>query len=160
MVYKKRPMHTHFVPIRELLRRQDRFRDILGRRQRECDLLASLRAQLPDSMREHCLDLGLDQDKLTLFLDSPAWATRVRFLIGEIAGPLSDRGITEIRVRVRPERSKTPAMPDGTSTKQGLTMGAAAHLIEAAEHAPDAELASAFRRLATRYVPRIPRPAD
>jgi hypothetical protein len=42
-------------------------------------LLNQVRALLPADMKPHCTDIKVQGEALTLFVDSPSWATRIRY---------------------------------------------------------------------------------
>lgn len=150
-------MRAPFAHIRDLLRNHRALGDLLEQRQREFGLLSSVRAQLPDSMRKHCLDVGLDETRLTLYLDSPAWATRARFLAGDLVAALGERGIHEVCVQVRLAGTSEPVMPQAAGpTRRRLTAGAVAHLLDAADHLQDPGLQDVFRRFAQRHAQQTP----
>ena len=149
-------MRAPFAHIRDLLRNHRALGDLLEQRQRECGLLSAVRARLPESMRKHCLDVGLDETRLTLYLDSPAWATRARFLAGDLVAALGERGIHEVCVQVRPGDAGEPVAPLATGSKRGLTAGAVAHLLDAADHLQDPGLREVFRRFAQRHARQTP----
>ena len=163
-------MRSSLVHIGALIGHQENIRLLVEKRRLEIRVLGLLRARLTPAMQPHCLELGLQEGVLTLFFDSPAWATRARFLSSEILDWIGDqsererrqadlggseieaiRGITEIQIRIRPDGSetlKTPTPRGGI----GLSAAAAEHLLAAADSMRYPELADTFRRLAARHV--------
>lgn len=144
-------MSAKLSHISNLLRNNKSARELLERRQREVELLAQVRDRLPESMRSHCLDVGIAGHRLTVFLDSPAWLTRARFLTDEIAASLKEQQITEARIQVRLD------CDDATSSRQralsplGLTADTVQHLLEAADNMQDPELSRVLKKFATRH---------
>jgi hypothetical protein len=65
-------------------------------------LLAEVRRLLPDDLAGHCSAAQLDGHLLTLHADSPAWATRLRYLSAQLRSlmRLNHPALTEIRIRV------------------------------------------------------------
>ena len=153
-------MRTPLAHIRDLLRNHRTLGELLEQRQRELDLLLAVRANLPECMQEHCLDVGLDEARLTLYLDSPAWATRARFLAGDLAAALGERGIGEVRIQVRLGEVSAPVAPPAAGPARHLTAGAVAHLLDAADHLQDPDLRETFRRFAQRHAQQTPEPGD
>lgn len=149
-------MRAPFAHIRDLLRNHRALGDLLEQRQREFGLLSAVHARLPESMRKHCLDVGLDETRLTLYLDSPAWATRARFLAGDLVDAFGERGIHEVCVQVRLGGATEPVAPQATGPKRGLTADAVAHLLDAADHLQDPDLREVFRRFAQRHAQQTP----
>lgn len=112
-------------------------------------------ARLPEPLRAHCCAVKLTDGVLTLFLDSPAWTTRARFLVDRISDALARADINEIRtrVRLRGEPSKAGLVtsdPRGTG-RPGLSRDTVDHLLTAADAMPDEELAKIFRRFARHH---------
>jgi hypothetical protein len=150
-------MRPRFAHVRDLLRSHKTIKDLLDHRQRELELIAAVRGHLPESVRAHCLDIGLVEERLVIFLDSPTWATRARFLADDILNSLSHLGVREIRVQVRLNDKNGPAFQQGKAgPRHRLTAGAQIHLLEAADHMHDPELREAFRRFALRRAPSDP----
>jgi len=138
--------------VQNLLNQHATIRALVDQRGREIELLDAVRAQLPTPLREHCLDVSIAEDCMTLFLDAPAWATRIRFLADDIIASLSLTRITRIRTQIRVDQPKKPAADEKTKQARGLTASAARHLLDAAEDMEDPTLRETFRRFALRHV--------
>ncbi len=145
-------MQARLSHIRELLGNNGAARSLLERRQREIELLTQVRARLPKSMRSHCLGIGVTENRLTVFLDSPAWMTRARFLIEEIADSLKEQRIDEVRLQIRLTDDAASACQAATPARR-LTIASARHLLEAADNTPDPELSRALKNFASRHLP-------
>lgn len=114
----KRPAGA--LPAIEKLKLNRGLQPLLARLKRHRDLLAAVRRFLPEAMRPHCLACVLDdRGLLTLYVDTAAWASRLRFqqmallpALGEIAA------VRRIQARVllpvaRVERAAPPPrVPD------------------------------------------------
>ncbi|MFP4062861.1 MAG: DciA family protein [Halochromatium sp.] len=72
--------------------------DEIERRER---LLSEIRGYLPAEMARHCCQASLLAGELTLFVDSPVWVERFRFLCCERIASLKAAGIEVERCRVR-----------------------------------------------------------
>ncbi len=112
-------------------------------------------ARLPEPLRAHCRAVKLTDGVLTLFLDSPAWATRARFLVDQISGALARADINEIRTRVRlgggPSTKGLVRSNPRAATRPGLSRETVEHLLRAADAMPDEALAKIFRRFAQHH---------
>jgi hypothetical protein len=110
-------------------------------------LLENLLSQLPPDCRPHCAGLRPDADTLTVFADSPVWATRLRYEVPRI---LPELGFRNLRVRVVPPASTAPP---AVRKAPPLSAAAADLLRETAAGVADPELAAALLRLAARHRP-------
>lgn len=112
-------------------------------------------AGLPEPLRAHCSAVKLTDGVLTLFLDSPAWATRARFLVDQISSALARADVHEIRTRVRlggePNKTGLVASNPRAAARPGLSRDTVDHLLRAADAMPDEDLAKIFRRFARHH---------
>lgn len=112
-------------------------------------LLKQLRPWLPASLREHCVHAQARRGELLLFVDSPAWSSRLRFLAPQLL-------IHAVRiVRPQPRRLIVRVLPQAVETRRrrppALLSGSSAKLIRvAAATVTDDRLRDALRRLAAR----------
>ncbi len=95
--------------IRRHLRASQPIAALLDEIERREQLLSDLRQRLPADLAKHCCQAALSAGELTLFVDSPVWVDRFRFLCPELIGsaviPGPDSVQTEVRtckVRVLP----------------------------------------------------------
>ena len=112
-------------------------------------LLDYIRALLPKSMAPHCLAAIRNGNNLTLFADSPAWSSRLRYLTAELLRTLSNNEprIDRIKIRVipaikRPETNRTKRHPNALPKEEAEQIKSTADFID------DPELSAALRRLA------------
>lgn len=110
-------------------------------------LLEEVRAVLPEDAAVRCMAAVLDHGHLRLTVDSPVWASRVRYMGREIGRRLGARGtaVDRVTVQAEPPRSAAPGYPAQTPS---LSQAAAACLGALAEGTEDAELRAALERLA------------
>ncbi len=151
-------MRTRFSHIRDHLRSNRIARDLLARNKGDEAVVSSVRALLPGSLAQHCVDAGIVAGKLTLCLDSSAWLTRARFLSEEILAALEPHAIDEIRFLVRPPSGV--AEPEGRSAARPvrrLSDEVVRVLLAAAEDQSGSELGEALRRFARRHAETPPR---
>lgn len=102
---------------------------------------------IPFSMHEHCRVGILKEKVLVIIAQSPAWATRLRYLTPQIIQHLKKSkhfGISKIQVKIRPqhqERSQ-PTRKANVLSKENADL-----LRKTANGIQDTELAQAFIRL-------------
>ncbi|NKN32368.1 DciA family protein [Marichromatium bheemlicum] len=136
--------------IHDLLWNNPMVRARLARRQRELALLEAARQRVPTGLQQHCIDAHLEDTTLVLVLDSPAWATRARFLARDLGAALAAPDLDTVRIQTRP-----PLRPSTDSSAplppRRLSAATVEHLRTAAEHLDDPELAATLRRLAAHH---------
>ena len=69
------------------------------------DLTEALKSVLPEPLGAHVLSVNQRADTLVVLVDSSAWATRLRYLEGEIRSRLAVKqgiGIEKLVIRVAP----------------------------------------------------------
>ncbi|GAB0147470.1 MULTISPECIES: DciA family protein [Marichromatium] len=138
--------------IHDLLWNNPMVRDRLARRQRELELLEAARQRVPGGLQRHCIDAHLEDTTLVLVLDSPAWATRARFLARDLGAALAARDLTAVRIQTRPPQPQRQHAPKAqVGTPRRLSAATVEHLRTAAEHLDDPELAATLRRLAEHH---------
>lgn len=147
--------------IRELLQSNRLIRGHLEQRDRELALFGMALGRLPDALRRHCRDATFAEGVLTLFVDSPAWATRARFVIDELTRSLRSEGVVKVVTQVRVESDGVSVPKPNDRAKGGpgenrniggrLSNRAIAHILGAAEAMSDPMLADVFRRFADRH---------
>lgn len=112
-------------------------------------LLQTIRARLGPPLDAHCLYAALEEGKLTLVTDSPAWASRLRFQTLELTAELSSTQgeIEACRVRVQPLAVARRAL-DVERPRARISPATVSLLRQAAEAQGDTELGRALCRLA------------
>ena len=116
---------------------------------RRHQLLQAIRARLSPPLDAHCLCATLEEGKLTLVTDSPAWASSLRFQAPELTAELvSTHGeIEACRVRVQPLAVARRAL-DVERPRARISPATVSLLRQAAEAQGDTELGRALCRLA------------
>lgn len=122
---------------------------LLVRLDRQRQLLQAVRARLLPPLDAHCLYATLEEGKLTLITDSPAWASRLRFQAPELTAYLaSTQGeIEACQVRVQPLAVARRTL-DVAKPRARISLATAALLRQAGEAQGDTELGRALCRLA------------
>ncbi len=115
-------------------------------------LLDFVRALLPKSIAPHCLSAVRSESNLTLFVDSPAWSSRLRYLTPELLRSLNNHSprINHIKIRIIPTTNsgkidKPKRHPTPPSIEEAEQIKKTAEFIE------DPELSAALRRLARHF---------
>ncbi|MCB1864560.1 MAG: DUF721 domain-containing protein [Chromatiales bacterium] len=103
--------------------------------------LDEIRALLPAPMGDHCVACVPDGPRMTLFVSTPAWATRFRYLAPALTTRL---GVSGVDVRLAPPSPTAPVTrrrptPDLSPARAALQATAA--------HVSDPSLAAALQRL-------------
>lgn len=145
-------VHVRFAHIRDLLKNHNVIKKLIEQRQEDLNLLAAVRGHLPDAMRSHCLDASLAEGDLTLYLDSPAWATRARFFADELVQLLSRHRVSRVRIQIRLHEQSRPDDDRRPDSAVELSEKTVRHLLDAANLIHDPELRDAFTRFAQRHV--------
>lgn len=142
-------MATSPVPLKELLQNCNSLRQLGARLSQQRALLERVRRQLPEYLAPHCQAAVFEAGRLTLYAASPAWASRLRYLVGELKQGLGSdiKGLREVRVRVIGAGIPTPTRPAPEPIRP-LSKQNRALLRETAEALRDRGLSDALRRLA------------
>ncbi|MBK5941033.1 DciA family protein [Halochromatium roseum] len=87
--------------IRRHLRASQSIAALLDEIERRERLLSELRLRLPVDLAKHCSQVALSAGELTLFVDSPVWADRFRFLCPELIGSVLINGHAAVDAEVK-----------------------------------------------------------
>jgi hypothetical protein len=147
---RKRPIRPRPVPVQELLRTSATAADALERQRREDGMLVRVRGLMNPDARPHCIQARVTDRILAIDMDSPAWATRVRYQAQELLAGLADPGLSEIRVRTRPAGQPSAGEPRLRLRLPRLAPATVAHLLAAADGCVDPTIGELFRRIARR----------
>ena len=142
------PSPAHHV--RRYLRASEAVAALLDEASRRERLLALVRASVPSRIAEHCRQAVLDDRELTVFVDSPVWVDRLRFLSSQLIDALSSEGVNARRcsVRVLPPSSGPAAAGADAGTGAMPSASAAAALHRASLAVGGTALSEALARLA------------
>ena len=112
-------------------------------------LLQQVHALLPKSIAPHCLAAVRSENNLTLFVDSPAWSSRLRYLSAELLKCLNSHSppIDKIKIRIIPPAGD-PATNKPKRHPKTLPKKEAEHLRSVAAFIDDPKLSAALYRLA------------
>ena len=108
------------LPLYRLVEQGEQTSHLLRMLRRQQALLEEVRARLPDPLGSHCLHARISGNTLILHVDSPAWASRLRFQSNALLQALREQapGLKKLSVRQllpeapRPRRTAgSPASP-------------------------------------------------
>lgn len=133
--------------VRSLL--SQRLQSLTETARRHAQVSDLVRAALPREVAGHCLGAVVAADEVTLYVDSPAWATRLRFLAPNLLQQLAATGIhaRHCRIRVQPPGDRVEAVPVPPRLPQASAAASDA-VGSAAASTESSDLAAALRRLA------------
>lgn len=127
---------------------------LIGRAGRQDELGRRVRRLLPAPLDAHCLGAEWADERLTLVLDSPAWAARARYLTAdikqrlarEINPPPGTLGFRTARQGTNDGKSASRRRRPAPAAR--LDSGSRDHLLAVARSIRDSELREALERLA------------
>ena len=138
--------------IRRLLGTQGVLKQLQNQLARQQALTEQVRSMLPAPLNEHLSAAVLIDEKLSLLVASPVWASRLRFLAPQLMRQLRQQGLalSQIQPRIIPEnplarrqRSLQPARKPSPGSAEALRQAA-----DAMEPGP---LQEALRRLSRHH---------
>ena len=121
-------------------------RDLLSQAQDMQRLLTRVRKHLPSPLERHCRAALVKKRQLILFVDSPAWASRLRYYSRNLKSLLLQENLRVERVSVRVLISHAPHKHQGKTTKK-LSTDNASLIRQTAEGIGDEDLSAALKRL-------------
>lgn len=141
-----------FVCVSELVAQPTtRLQRLVLRARRLQALDRAFRERIGAPLNHHCRVANVEGDTATLHVDSPVWASRVRFLGPAVLGHLRELcaqpGLRSLSIRVRPPNCEAAAAPRRGA---GLPAEAAALLRSVAQETADPGLRGVLLRLAGR----------
>jgi len=135
-------------PLTKLLNSGKTLATIGGKLAEQDALLKQLRSLLPEPLSAHCVWSILKQGELIVLVDSPAWASRLRYLSPKITQQLRQTGLAVRGVQVKVSLSNKRHMPRKKIRRATPISNANAKLLSSvAESVDDDELRNALLRL-------------
>ena len=105
---------------------------------------------LDHQLGEHVYASSINNGQLTLIVDSPAWATRLRYIQNEIINGLSKfticKNINRISVKVRPMEFR-PKQKKTIKRKMTISRASASQMQQELESIPDSSLKDSLKRI-------------
>lgn len=117
----------------------------------EAKLLQEIQQQFAHEIAGHFTALHLDGQVLTLYVDTHAWASKLRYLSEMIAAKAA---VKEVRIRVSPPPSMRKQQRD-ESRHPRHSDKASELLSKAASHTSDEDLKAVLQRLSDAVKPRL-----
>jgi hypothetical protein len=151
---RRRPKQRQLAHVRELLLGNRALVGHLAQQRREDEMLLRVRDLLPPTLRSHLLAAAQSDGVLTLNLDGPAWATRVRYLAPDLIEGLADTGIIGVKTRARPRGAKPTRQTPQRMPR--LAPAVVDHLLAAADAMTEPAIGAIFKRLAERQRSKAP----
>ena len=114
----------------------------------QSQLLKAIQRHLPADLASHCVAARLVDERLILHTDSPVWASRLRFLSGQLVILLQNDfpALRNVKIKLRPkEQTRTPR-----KHAPRLSAAGADAVISTAAHTTSAPLKHALERLGRR----------
>jgi hypothetical protein len=136
--------------IRRFLCSSDAVSALLQELSRREALLARLCSLMPASVARHCTQATIEDGRLTLCCDSPAWVDRLRFLSPQFLAALTEEGetVSECRVRAMPDPTRAAERAAHLPRPPAARPETAAAIARAADDLGATPLAESLRRLA------------
>lgn len=110
--------------------------------------------RLPPSFAPHCRVAGIVRQTLVLHVDSPAWASKLRYYCPQLPADLCQQPdfgqLNDIRIKVVPPEILQTSSQPSPAIRRSLPPAAARLLRDVAAATPNAALRDALLRLAAR----------
>lgn len=112
-------------------------------------LVRQIRQLLPSPLDSQLMAVVLQQGNLTLFVSSPVWASRFRYLLPQLQKQLSSHGIplARLRTHILPNADTKAVKTRQPDRRPMLSQSAAKHIRETAKAITDPSLKAALERL-------------
>ena len=137
-------MAKHSQTVSRYLQHSDFFSSLYETYREEAKLLQLIQQQFPRDLTTHCTAVHKKGQTLTIYVDAPVWASKLRYMSGKIAESTSVR---EVKIRVSPP---LPRQQPGDRVKKippRHSDKAAEILSDAAEYTADKDLKAVLLRL-------------
>lgn len=130
------------------LQHSDFFASLYETYREEAKLLQLIQQQFPRDLTSHCTAVHKKGQILTLYVDAPVWASKMRYMSGKIA---ESAAVREVKIRVSsPQTRQQPGDRAGDrdkKTRPRHSDKAAEVLSDAAEYTADEDLKAVLLRL-------------
>jgi hypothetical protein len=136
------PVAKHPQAISNYLHQGSQLASLHQQCREEAELLCKIRQRFPGNPTAHITGIRLGCQIAILYVDSPAWASRVRYLCDQLVGTVAAR---EFKVQVLPTGKQQGNDEKGPPPRH--SNHAAKVLAEAAECTADVNLRAVLKRL-------------
>lgn len=141
------PLRPHPRPLNEFLSCSSQATGIQQRLEEHRQLLRLVRSLLPAPLDHHCLATVLKDERLLLYTDTSAWASRMRFHSRELTRELVAKRIQikkiSVRVMIQPSDRRRKARGMRRLSSENATL-----IRQTADDLSDPDLKAALQRLA------------
>ncbi|KHF26243.1 DciA family protein [Solemya velum gill symbiont] len=136
--------------LQQILRKAPSIKKLLQEADADHNRLIQLRQMVPAELASHCVSVHQQKGTMTIYLSSPAWASRMRLISKKLADKL---GVRYISCKVQASRTQPKITNKITSRARHSDL--AADLIESSiGHSSDPELDAILKRLAQAVRPK------
>ncbi len=135
-------MAKHSQTVSRYLQHSDFFSSLYNTYREETKLLQKIKQQFPRDLTNHCTALHRHGQVLTLYVDAPVWASKMRYLSGKIAESVAVR---EVKIRVSPPQPRQ--QQEENKARPRHSDKAAEILSDAAGYTADKDLKAVLLRL-------------
>lgn len=143
-------MSKKFQPLNKHLQNSVEFATIRAKLQQNRGLLEQIQQLLPTPLNEHCVGLAAKPDRLVLYADSSAWASRLRYVTRDILAKLGKKQIhfNKITVKIAIDNRRKAPKQSGRKSRL-LSKTNSDQLQKIANSTSDPELSAALMRLSS-----------
>lgn len=137
--------------VSQILNQRPSLQHLLAEIRHQQQLLHLIQHKLPTKIASHCLAAHIQDAQLCISVDSPVWASQLRFRTPELLGELRRQmpGIANVKVRVVPPNVTTVARSNTKKVPRHACSEATIQQIQTtAEYTDEANLSAALKRLA------------
>jgi hypothetical protein len=135
-------MAKHSQTVSRYLQHSDFFSSLYDTYREEAKLLQQIRQQFPRDLTSHLTALHRHGQVLTLYVDAPVWASKIRYMSGKIA---ENAAVREVKIRVSPPQPRQKTR--NSKTRPRHSDKASEILSDAARHTADKDLKAVLLRL-------------
>ncbi|OOZ42600.1 DciA family protein [Solemya elarraichensis gill symbiont] len=136
--------------LRQILRKAPSIKKLLQEADADHNRLIQLRQMLPAELASHCVNVHQQKGTMIIYLNSPAWASRMRLISKKLAEKLEVRYIS-----CKVQASRTQQKITTRTTSAARHSDRAADLIESSiGQSSDPELDAILKRLAQAVRPK------
>ena len=137
-------MAKHSQTVSRYLQHSDFFSSLYETYREEAKLLQLIQQQFPREITGHLTALHRHGQVLTLYVDAPVWASKIRYMSGKIA---ESAAVREVKIRVSPPQPRQQPSDGGDKTRPRHSDKAAEILSDAASYTVDKDLKAVLLRL-------------
>jgi hypothetical protein len=138
-------------PIQKLIDTPGHLAQLKRSLERQQMLLAQVRKSLPPPLDKQLLGATLNDGRLSLWVDSPAWASRLRYMAPQLLRQLRQQGLAIDHLRPLIVPQKSPTRKRGGRRPASLSRDNAKLLLQTAEALEAGPLQEALRRLSRHH---------